>query len=111
MTPTPYRELAMQNTTQPTRNKLTTITVVSEFGTFTRKTARIYQYVVIVTDSRGSGALSWCGRYDLAEKALADRQRHYHGSWGPEQIAIVRIQDGGTVRTVQMGGESQEIAR
>ena len=66
----------------------TTLTTTSQYGTFTRKTARTYTHVVLVDYGKGWRVANWCGRYDLAVKAAANWSRRYPGK---DTLAIVPV--------------------
>lgn len=57
--------------------KPTTVTVTCEFGTFTRKTARVYKYVFLVKRDGEWAVRNWCGRLDLAWKQYADWKENF----------------------------------
>lgn len=103
-------------------NNKQTLTVKTEYGTFTRTTARTYTHIVIardaddyieqmrntladpsisestrnwftkrLSDSENFGAISWCGRLDLARKEAA---KHYTSF---KDIHIVEVATGKVV--------------
>lgn len=69
------------------REKKVTLTCTAPDGTIiSRTTDNLYTHVLI-TDTRGGwGAVQWCSRLDLAQKAL----RRY-SSWNLTNLTIVQV--------------------
>ena len=94
-------------TTTTNRSKPQIITVTCELGTFTRKTARTYKYVLLVQSALGNAdwqVRNWCGRLDLAWAAYDDFKRnyvaneYYRTNYPANAIAIVNVTTGEVVQ-------------
>lgn len=70
--------------------KKTTLTVATEFGTFTRTTARPYTHLVLVqnTEKGRFGSTLWTSRIDLAR---AECRKVQNGFYGPTLVNPVVI--------------------
>lgn len=72
-----------------------TLTTTYNGKTYTRKTARSYQYAVGVTDAvvkpgrEADGIVAWCG--DLA-KAKVAAKKYSAAQWGFSRVEIVEVQ-------------------
>lgn len=70
-----------------------TYTATYKGKTYTRKTARTYTHAIAVTDirdGRGEGIVTWCGRLDLALKAL---DKFSKPAWGFGDLQIVEVHE------------------